>query len=121
MPGTPPARDSHGRRVPHRSKPQRRPPMRFDPRLAIPAAAAEAAMAIPAAAPADTPANRGCPDPSSGYMLEPVLIAPAGASKDNNADGFVCMKVTPGSGDPTKDNNNPISTNPDDYVDDIIF
>jgi hypothetical protein len=97
--------------------------MRLDLRIAIPAALAAGALALPAGSLADPlPDHIFCPnstDPNSMWVPTSTIIAPAGASKDNNGDTVVCMKVD--NSNPTKDNNNPppISLNPNDYTDNI--
>ena len=98
--------------------------MRLDPRILLPAALVAGAIAIPGASTADPPPDHvSCPNPQSGYILWSIFLAPSAASKDHNGDTFVCMKMTDGNGDPIyKDNNNPPgpSSNPDDYVDNLI-
>ena len=90
--------------------------MRLDPRIVVPAALAVAAMAFPAAGAATDPITGNCP-PS--YV---PMSAAAMPSKDRNGDGIVCMKVNP-SGPVVKDDNccpnQWISTNPDDYLDNL--
>jgi hypothetical protein len=91
--------------------------MKFDARIAIPAALTALAFALPAGASATPPQTFQCPD---GFVLMPNTASP---TADKNGDGFVCMKVTPGTEPIHDDNCNcdhlPFSTNPDDYVDDI--
>lgn len=91
--------------------------MRFDPRIAVPAALAVAAFAIPAGSSADPPITGQCPD---GYMPMSSLAQP---DKDKNGDQLVCMKTNP-SGPVYKDDNccpnQMVSLNPDDYTDDIV-
>src|SRR5437660_4243486 len=64
-------------------------PMRLDLRIAVPAALAVAAFAIPSSSSADPPMTGNCPD---GYI---IMSSAAMPSKDRNGDGFVCMKVNP--------------------------
>ena len=91
--------------------------MRLDLRIAVPAALAVAAFAIPSASSADPPTTGNCPD---GYIPMSALVMP---SKDKNGDGTICMKTNP-SGPVVKDDNccpnQWISTNPDDYIDDNL-
>jgi hypothetical protein len=99
--------------------------MRLDLRIAIPAALAAGALALPAASAADPPPDHVfCPnsgDPNSMWVPTSTIIAPAGSSKDNNGDTIVCQKVNNGGNTSIKDNNNPPppSPNPDDYTDNI--
>jgi hypothetical protein len=97
--------------------------MRLDPRILLPAALAIGVFALPGPGAADPPPTHiSCPDPNSGYVIFDIVVAPAATSKDHNHDTLVCMKMN-GSGDPVyKDNNNPPepSSNPEDYVDNII-
>ena len=90
--------------------------MRLDPRILVPAAAVVAAAAFPATGAADYPTTMNCP-PS--YVPAPSAAMP---SKDRNNDGVVCLKMNP-SGPVVKDDNccpnQWISTNPDDYVDNL--
>jgi len=90
--------------------------MRLDPRIVVPAALAVAAMAFPAAGSADPPITGNCPD---GYVPMTALAQP---SKDKNNDTMICMKTNP-SGPVYKDDNccpnQWISSNPDDYVDNL--
>lgn len=93
--------------------------MRLDPRLLVSAALVAGALALPAAGTADPPETHVyCPSPESDWTLTSTVIAPAAASKDNNGDTLVCQKRA----GQYKDNNNPMppSSNPDDYVDDIV-
>ena len=89
--------------------------MRLDLRIAVPAALAVAAFAIPSSSSADPPMTGNCPD---GYI---IMSSAAMPSKDHNGDGFVCMKVNP-AGPVVKDDNccpdQWVSLNPDDYIDD---
>ena len=62
--------------------------MRFDFRLLVPAALAAAALAIPAGtATADPPETGACPD----NFMGPFPIGDI-TSKDQNGNGFVCVK-----------------------------
>jgi hypothetical protein len=93
--------------------------MRLDPRIALPVALTALAFLIPGgAATADPPARFACPD---GFLLMSNAAQP---SKDHNQDGFVCMKVTPGTITYHDDNCNcdavVPSVNPDDYIDNEI-
>lgn len=38
---------------------------------------------------------RGCPSPSSGFTLSPVIPGSTGELVDLNADGLVCTRVMP--------------------------
>jgi hypothetical protein len=100
--------------------------MRLDLRIAIPAALAAGALALPAGSLADPPPDHiFCPnstDPNSMWVPTSTVIAPAGSSKDNNGDTIVCQKVNNGGNTSIKDNNNPPppSPNADDYTDNIL-
>ena len=89
--------------------------MRLDLRIAVPAALAVAAFALPSSSSATDPITGNCPD---GYVPMSALAMP---SKDKNNDNIVCMKVNP-SGPVVKDDNccpnQTVSLNPDDYIDD---
>jgi hypothetical protein len=63
--------------------------MRFDLRIALPAALAAAALALPGSSSADPPITGACPD---GY-LGPFLIGPAFPDKDKNHDQMLCVKM----------------------------
>ena len=93
--------------------------MKLDLRIALPAALVAAAIAIPISASADPPHMLQCPD---GYLLVPSVGAP---EKDRNENGVVCMKITNGSTPVHDDTCNcdhlPLSTNPEDYLDDTII
>jgi hypothetical protein len=63
--------------------------MKLDPRFVLPAALAAVALAVPAgSAPADPPATGACPD----NFMGPFPIGDIG-NKDQNGNGFVCVKT----------------------------
>jgi hypothetical protein len=92
--------------------------MKLDPRIALPAALTVLAFALPSGAGATPPVTGQCPD---GFVLMSNLAQP---NKDKNGDGLVCMKVTPGTTTYHDDNCQcdmyAPSSDPADYVDDII-
>ena len=107
--------DSLAAAYPHKPNCPKEALMRLDLRIAVPAALAVAAVAIPGSSSADPPTTGNCPD---GYIMMSAVVM---QTKDKNGDGFVCMKTNP-SGPVVKDDNccpnQWVSTNPDDYIDD---
>lgn len=89
-------------------------------RFALPAALAVAALAaLPSAASANPPV---CPD---HYEATFIIANPDYASEDRNGNFIVCHKDVPGNGDPTKDDNDIITSfindpNPLNWTDDLL-
>ena len=85
--------------------------MRFDPRIAVPAALAVAAVAIPASSSADPPV----PCPQSFPFPVPAALVNQGDQKDHNGNHLICAKMDPNS---PGFNGGP-DDNLDNYVDDL--
>lgn len=89
--------------------------MRFDLRIALPAACVVGALALPSSSSADTTGT--CPD---GFTPVPDSFVVNGTTKDKNNDGVVCAKLQPSGFTGGPDDNAPLNLPDEDVVDDVI-